>query len=589
VCTSGVCDPTDNQCGFANGDGSCIAANGGTVCRSGVCSANGTCQPSGGCNVDADCTGGQWCNEGTHLCVVPLANGVGIPTDPPHSSPALNGACTPSAGALVCASAVCDTDDNLCGFGNADGPCTAANGAIVCRSAVCATTGANSGVCVACVDDSTCDSPTPACNTTSNTCVQCTPSSATLCTGNSPVCDAASNTCSACNGDLGSSATDACNDSAGPYCTAAGACFKCASNANCTTGTHNGPFCDLTTGQCAKACQSDTDCSAGSWCDDLGAAGTGKCEVTVPNGQPVPGGICSASLGARACVAGVCGKDNECGLKSGEGPCTAASGATVCRSAVCATSGANSGQCVACVNDSTCAGPTPTCNTTSNTCAQCTPSSATLCAGNSPVCDGATGICSVCNGDFGSGATDACTSSTDPYCTAAGACARCASNANCTTGMHNGPFCALTTGQCGKACLADKDCSAGSWCDDLGGAGTGKCEVTVPNGQPVPGGKCTAAVGARACVAGVCDTDNVCGSGDAGSGPRGDASAPFDATVGATPGNNDSVHGGGLSCAAAPGGSPTRGEGGALALVTGIAIGIARRRRSARASASSTR
>jgi MYXO-CTERM domain-containing protein len=38
------------------------------------------------------------------------------------------------------------------------------------------------------------------------------------------------------------------------------------------------------------------------------------------------------------------------------------------------------------------------------------------------------------------------------------------------------------------------------------------CQPKVPNSQPVPGGTCTGILGGRACVSGVCDTnDNLCG------------------------------------------------------------------------------
>jgi hypothetical protein len=70
VCTSGVCDPKDNECGYANGDGPCTVATGSTVCRSGDCSTNGTCEPTGGCNVNGDCTSPSdpVCNPTTHTC-----------------------------------------------------------------------------------------------------------------------------------------------------------------------------------------------------------------------------------------------------------------------------------------------------------------------------------------------------------------------------------------------------------------------------------------------------------------------------------------------------------------------------------------
>src|SRR5262249_24072904 len=46
-CVSGVCDPKDNKCGDANGDGPCTPANAGKICRSGACSVDGNCMPAG--------------------------------------------------------------------------------------------------------------------------------------------------------------------------------------------------------------------------------------------------------------------------------------------------------------------------------------------------------------------------------------------------------------------------------------------------------------------------------------------------------------------------------------------------------------
>jgi MYXO-CTERM domain-containing protein len=136
VCRSAVCDP-DNNCGYANGDGPCTMSNGSTVCRSGMCSSNGLCEPAGGCNVDADCSGGNWCNESMHTCTAKLANGIAMPTDAPHTNPTLNGTCASDAAMLVCVSGACDPADNKCGYANGDGPCTMANGGLVCRSGLC--------------------------------------------------------------------------------------------------------------------------------------------------------------------------------------------------------------------------------------------------------------------------------------------------------------------------------------------------------------------------------------------------------------------------------------------------------------------
>ncbi len=90
VCISGVCDPTDDTCGYLNGNGPC---DDGAVCQSGACDiddnicgilpGNGPCDsdavcrttpcdlatqicaelPSG-CTTDADCADGEYCAEG---------------------------------------------------------------------------------------------------------------------------------------------------------------------------------------------------------------------------------------------------------------------------------------------------------------------------------------------------------------------------------------------------------------------------------------------------------------------------------------------------------------------------------------------
>ena len=149
VCRSAVCD-TDLKCGYGNGDGPCTpgaTGNGPTVCRSGFCSNNDLCEAAGECFVDSDCPSADWCNETTHVCTPKETNGTQVPTDLPHTNPTLNGTCTAGDGPVgptVCVSGACDANDGKCGYANGDGPCTAGptgNGAVVCRSSVCSTNG----------------------------------------------------------------------------------------------------------------------------------------------------------------------------------------------------------------------------------------------------------------------------------------------------------------------------------------------------------------------------------------------------------------------------------------------------------------
>ncbi|MCU1277062.1 MAG: hypothetical protein JWM53_608 [bacterium] len=176
TCASGVCDKNDDKCGYAVGDGPCTMGNGGTVCRSGACSADGTCAPAGGCNVDADCTGGKWCNESAHSCTAKLPNGSPIPSDPPHTGPTLDGTCSAPSAVLTCASGVCDPNDNQCGLADGDGPCTAGDPTMVCRSGACNSNG-TCGPISGCTLDTDCVDPShPVCDPTTHMCTPATAS-----------------------------------------------------------------------------------------------------------------------------------------------------------------------------------------------------------------------------------------------------------------------------------------------------------------------------------------------------------------------------------------------------------------------------
>ena len=147
--------------------------------------------------------------------------------------------------------------------------------------------------------------------------------------------------CVACAGDFGASGA-ACPSSA-PLCASNGECGRCQGDSDCV-GNAAGSICSLTTGACGSTCASDANCASGSFCgaDQL-------CSAKLGNGAPVPGGVCSAELGARACVSGVCStSNNQCGLGSSD----ACSAAAQCQSGICAPSGA----CGTCNQDSECGG-----------------------------------------------------------------------------------------------------------------------------------------------------------------------------------------------------------------------------------------
>ncbi len=293
VCQAGVCDTADNGCGYKNGDGTCTSATAATVCRSGVCSASGVCAAPGGCSIDADCASTEFCDTGASKCTTKLANGTAIPTIAGHTPP-LAATCTAPVASAVCASAVCDTLDNRCGYANGDGACTAATSTTVCRSGACDA----DGKCGLANGDGPC--------TTAN--------GGTLC--RSLVCDT-DGKCGLADGD-------------GP-CTVANGATLCRSTVCGTAGT-----CVPATG-----CTVDGDCTTAQFCD----TSKHSCTDKLANGTAIPSigghapaldGKCSAAESAVVCVSGVCDAvDDACGLADGDGPCTSANGGSVCRSGAC--------------------------------------------------------------------------------------------------------------------------------------------------------------------------------------------------------------------------------------------------------------
>lgn len=310
VCASGVCDTTDNACGYAGGTGPCTTGNAGTVCRSGSCSNSGVCVNAGSCVVDSDCSSSQWCNAGS--CAGKFANGTAIPVVVGHT-PVLDGHCTAPAGTTVCTSAVCDISDDACGYANGNGTCDGTSGPVVCRSTICGTTGTNAGKCVACNVNGDCQSPTPACDT-DNRCVQCTTTSRQACTGATPVCNATNRTCSPCGGDFGGASPLACPDDMQPFCKNDGTCGRCTVNADCI-GHAGGPFCNATTGACGTNCAVDGDCgsvTSGRVCHDSTKLCADGCRGTGGNGCPA-GLVCSSTTTAM----GTCQTPPDGGVDAG--------------------------------------------------------------------------------------------------------------------------------------------------------------------------------------------------------------------------------------------------------------------------------
>jgi MYXO-CTERM domain-containing protein len=561
VCTSGVCDVADNDCGLANGHGTCTLATGPTVCRSGQCSAGGVCIAAGTCSADADCAGGKWCNESTHVCTAKFANGSLLPTDPAHGVPVLNGMCNALAATLVCVSGVCD-GDNRCGLADGSGMCSAATGPVVCRSGMCST-------------NATCE-PAGGCNVDAD----CT----------APLwCDESTHTCTPQVANGGALPIDGphmnptldgtCNAGAGLLVCVSGVCDTdelCGlayGHPGCTVAT--GPtvcrlgVCSPTAMVCIPGggCAADADCAATDYCDTPSF----MCVPKVANGQPIPTvaghspilvGLCSTPAALSACASGVCDQaDNECGYVDGEGPCTAGNGDVVCRSGQCSADLTCLGL-GACNADGDCTAA-QFCDTSNHACAPKVPNGGPVptIGGHTPALDGMcstaeamsaclSGVCDTTDDDCGyanghgpctdaDGATvcrSAICSTTGPT---AGTCVGCVMDAQCPTAT---PVCDTGTATCvqctstssaacvGATPVCDVATSTCAPCDgDFGsgskdpcatsdtplcftsGANQGRCGKCSTNADCAshPGTTCDA--GSGTCVTG-CQVDADCSS-----------------------------------------------------------------------------
>ncbi len=541
VCRSGACDP-DGKCGFANGDGPCVAGNG-APCRSGECSAHASvCVPVGGCAVDADCGASEWCNTDVFACTPKLPNGKPVPTVGKHTPP-LTGTCDAASGAAVCASAVCDTHDNDCGYADGDGPCNLGNGPSVCRSGICG----NNGTCSpapSCTQDSDCKTATEYCDTGASKCAPKLPNGQPLPTvsGHTPTLDG---TCSTTEAPVVCLSAVCDTDNACGYKNGDGPCTTATAGTVCRSSTcsPNGSVC-IPSGGCAV----DADCLGTEWCNTQSFT----CAPKLVNGAPIPTvtghtpgltGICSSDVAKAVCFSAVCDtNDNDCGFANGDGPCTAQNGATVCRSGLC---DATSGKCQApkaCTVDSDCDAASQYCNTPAKVCAPKLPNDAPIpvIPGHAPTVDGScsddsaksvclSGVCDQqdnrCGHAIGNGpcATDSgatvCRSGLCGTGALAGVCVECLTDAACTGTLTvcdpvkdacvqctsaESTACQGATPICGKGLDTCAPCDGdfgGSTPDACSTSGNPHCFLTGPSAGQC--GKCTTN---DDCSGGTCDT-----------------------------------------------------------------------------------
>jgi hypothetical protein len=283
---------------------------------------------AGTCGVNVDCTdpAKAFCVAGVCVgCQSGLDGGTNACTAPTGVCDSLTGkcvACTASSHCATLAAPICDTTKNTCVGCAADLQCQTKNATLpACRA---------DGQCVQCTSTTAataCVGTSPACDTTTNTCVQCT--SAATCSGATPICGTTEK-CQACAVDT---ECVALNDPARAACATTGACVQCtATNNTKCMGTTN--VCNTTSNKCVQ-CLTNATCSGAT---PICATATSTC---------------------RGCATAA--------------DCSGLAGHTAC---------ASTGACAQCTDNTTCSGTTPICATTTNTCRKCSTDSE--CSGVGP-------------------------------------------------------------------------------------------------------------------------------------------------------------------------------------------------------------
>jgi uncharacterized protein (TIGR03382 family) len=527
ACVSGACDPADERCGFAPGDGTCTASN---ECRSGVCiqTAGLQFQKCEACAIDGDCpmvSNGSVCDPSSNQCVQCTINeasncmgqspvctndacaactgnqGAGTASDCGGTFPF----CNLTVGSLTFGScnATCQQDSdcssgNWCSFSGSTsscvprtpngqpipgGSCSSMLAAERCVSGVCGADGncgfgPGGGTCTA---SEQCRTGVCVTRGTQNvgTCQDC---AGDRDCNEAGVCDPSTNKCVQCI----ATESAACTGST-PIC-ASDVCTACGGDSGAATGTNlcplmANPFCDVT-GAC-HPCGSNSDCRTGTHAGPICDLATGACGASCQVDTDCQAGSwCdnpTAAAGAGTCTSKVPNGQPLPGAAPINSLCNAENAARTCLGGICDQGG-----------DNLCGEPGSRSCTAD---AQCR-----------------AGVCEMPSGTCGKYNNDACTKGVEcrsGVCAPDGHCGEpspgtCTDNRTCRSGV-----CA-SDGQCGKyngdPCAAANDCRSGVCSAD------GKC------GLP-PGGTCTTANTCRTgtCAGGMCAAvclmDGDCASG----------------------------------------------------------------------------
>ncbi|MFO0758156.1 MAG: DUF11 domain-containing protein [Byssovorax sp.] len=360
----------------------------------------------------------------------------------------------------------------------------------------------NPNVCVECFQDNQCGALKPTCNLVTNTCT-CVPTGPEICGNNvDEDCDGSLvNGCVGCSNDA-----DCGGPTSGQVCNPGGICGPGCRGMN-GNGCPNPLVCssvDATIGQCVE-CAKDADCggpTSGTVCNGVTHSCVPGCRGMNGNGCPNILSCTSMDASIGQCVE--CVVDADCGGPTSGTVCNGVTHACIpgCRGmngngcmpgSVCTSMDATIGLCVGCNTDADCGGPT-----------------------SAIVCDGATKTCIPgCRGMNGNGCMpgDVCTSMDATI----GQCFQCLTDADCG-GPMSAKVCDAATNMCIDGCrgMNGNGCKAGDVCtskDDTIGQCL-RCLVDADCGGPTSAKVCDAAT--NMCVDGCRGMNgNGCMPGDA--------------------------------------------------------------------------
>lgn len=430
ICAQGKCTPKSG----CKSDKDCASTPKTPRCELGT----GKCQV---CVRDNNCKSYQFCDVKTYTCVTrPGACASDVDCRNPATPSCVNNKCVACAkdtdckplqkcqtGACVyvgcsndkeCAPQVCNSSTKACVECVTNTHCKTG---FICK--------ANKCEIKKCGKDSDCKQPTPACNTTSGACVECT--------------DAAKH----------------CGP--GAKCVK-NACVSCTKDSECTRPNSTPAYIPgstqiCLTAKCADGCRANTDCALGNICK------ANKCvEGCVSNRDCPTNSACQAGKCVRTC-----GSNRECFNSNNERVCdTTARKCVQCRS---------NGDCQRYYGQSF-GRQRPVCDTKTNTCG-CGKNTDCRTASNAVrgVCDTSKKICLGCKGDTDCRRGFICNKSNVCIagCRTDNECVRgtvCNTNTNKCTQCNTNKDCSAPTPACDKfgrcvGCLTDKDCAAGNKCD----------------------------------------------------------------------------------------------------------------------------